>query len=685
MFAHRLAGMLLPLFILGAGPTLAVPTGSDAQRERFLQAERAFQQGQRATFQQGVQALQGYALLPYLLYADLDARFPRIPQSEVDHFLEHWGDSPLGHRLRTRWLSHLAAQGQWADYLRHYQDGLSTTHVCHYHTALLRTGRRDEALTGVETLWLVGRSQPNACDPVFNAWRSEGRLTPQLTWDRFQLALEAGQPGLARYLRRYLPEADRVWADRWLALHDDPNGLAQIQWRADAHPAAQAAIAHAFNRLARRDPRQTLNLWASDRRDWGMDQASALETRRFIALRLTLRERDQALPHLATLPDAVFDDLLRQWQLRAALIQEDWDTVVRAVNGMSEEARQEDAWQYWLARALEQMGEESQALALYAQVSEARNFYGFLAADRLGRPYRIGHRPMMPPVENMQRVQQDPGLARSLEMLALDRLIDARREWIHLQNRLQQGGDRADLEALAVIAGRIGWHDRAIFAAARARNFDDIDLRFPLAHAEMMKEKAAVQDINPAWALAVARQESAFMQDARSHAGAMGLMQIMPATGRAMAPHVGATVSHTQQLLDPDLNLSIGTYYLRRNLDQFGGHPLLSTAAYNAGAGRVRSWLPRDAQMPADAWAELIPFSETRDYVKRVLTYKVLYEVRLGNNPTTLSSILPPVTPAAGLSRSQIQHQARWQGAEGAQLAVSDFCDAPGYTDKPCL
>ncbi|MCG5509859.1 transglycosylase SLT domain-containing protein [Ectothiorhodospira lacustris] len=685
MSSRRLAGYLLPLLILLPGLLAAAPaTGTDAQRERFLQTERALQQGNRTAFQQGIRELQDYALLPYLIHADLNARFPRIEPGELDRFLERWGDSHLGHRLRTRWLTHLAGQGRWEDYLRHYQGGLGATHTCQYHNALLRAGRRDQALDGVETLWLVGRSQVSECDPVFNAWREAGGLTSQLAWERFRLAMEAGQPGLARYLRRYMPEGDRIWADRWLSLYEDPTGLTRIQWRADAHPGARDAIVHSFNRLARRDPREALTLWESDRRDWGMAREDAYETRRFIALRLTLREKQGALPHLATLPDAVFDDLLRQWQLRAALAKGDWETVAKAVTHMSGEARQEAAWRYWHARALEQLGDQRGARTLYDGVSEERNFYGFLAADRLERPYRIGHRPLDVTPDRMARVAQDPALARSLEMLALGRIIDARREWMHLQNRLQQR-DRGDLEALALIAGQVGWHDRAIFAAARAQRFDDIDLRFPLAHAPLIMEKATVQGINPAWAMAVARQESAFMQDARSHAGAMGLMQIMPDTGRAMAPHVGATVSNPMQLLDPDLNVSIGTYYLRRNLDNFGGHPMLSTAAYNAGAGRVRSWLPRDAEVPADVWAELIPFSETRDYVRRVLAYKILYEVRLGMSPTTLSSILPPVTPAARLSQSQVQHQARWSGANGGRTAVNDYCDAPGYTDTPCL
>lgn len=680
MSSIRLAGLLIPALLMLPGMAAALTSQSAAERDAFERAESALNRGDRQAFQTGVKALQGYPLLPYLLHADLNDRFPQISSGEVEQFLDRWGDTPPGRRLHVRWLTQLARDEDWGTYRQHYQEGLGTTLTCHHHTALLKTGQRERALEGVEALWLVGRSQPDACDPVFDAWRDAGRLTPRLAWDRFSLAMQAGQTGLARYLRRYMPEEDRTWADRWISLHADPQGIKDIHWRADAHPHASELLTHTFNRLTRDDPRKALEIWESAESDWGLSRQDALDTQRFIALRLAVREREAALPHLASLSHAVFDDTLRQWQARAALAGQDWETVARAITHLSADSRSEDVWRYWHARALEQLGDDKSARTLYARVAESRNFYGFLAADRINAPYRIGHRPLEVEPGRLEDIAQHNTLRRAMELRALGRHIDARREWFYLQNQLE--GD--DLAAAALLARGADWHDRAIFAAARAQRYDDIDLRFPLVHAGLITEKASEQGINPAWAMAVARQESAFMEDARSHAGALGLMQIMPATGRSMAPNVGLSINHNLQLLDPRVNVSIGTYYLKRNLEGFGGHPMLSTAAYNAGAGRVRSWLP-DHTLPADVWAELIPFHETRDYVRRVLAYQVIYEVRMGLTPTTLSSLLPPVTPRARLSQSQILHQTRWSGDDHLSQPLTEICDAPGYTETPCL
>lgn len=675
----RLAGLLLTFTALSL-PALAAPMDSPPQRERFLEAEAALERGDHEAFRTHLAALEDYPLRPYLLQADLQARLGQAGDAEIRPFLERWGDTPPGRQLRARWLRHLAQEGRWQAFLQDYTDGLGTALTCHRHTALLRTGQRQRALEGVEKLWLVGHSQPEACDPIFDAWREAERLTPDLAWERFALAMEAGETGLARYLTRYLSTNDAPWAQRWLQLRRDPEGVAQLHWRADLHPRAGAILEDTLRRLARREPRQALAAWEAAENRWGLPRQAALELRRYIALRLTLREMADALPHLETLPDHVFDDQLRAWQTRAALSVQDWQAVAESITRMSPEARTEVPWRYWHARALERLGDQNTAHRLYAQVAQERNFYGFLAADRIQAPYRIGHRPLQISAARLQSVAEHPALQRALELHALGRIIQARREWYALQHALQG----RDLLAAAQLAHGQGWHDRAIFAVARAGHYDDIDLRFPLVHAGLFQDKAGAQGIAPAWAMAVARQESAFMGDARSHAGALGLMQIMPATGRAMAPHVGLQLGHPFRLLEPEVNVSIGTYYLRRNLDRFGGHPMLSTAAYNAGAGRVDRWLPEDQPMAADIWAELIPYAETRKYVRRVLTYRVLYEVRLGHTPTTLSSLLPPVAPAERLIQAGIAHQTLWR-ENGGDPARTPICDAPGYTDRPCL
>jgi soluble lytic murein transglycosylase len=306
--------------------------------------------------------------------------------------------------------------------------------------------------------------------------------------------------------------------------------------------------------------------------------------------------------------------------------------------------REEPRWRYWWARATELLGEGEAAAAAYRALSSERGYYGFLAADRVGRAYAIEFLPGEPSAEAIAALTARPPVRRTRELRVLGREVDARREW----NLLIAGLEPAERAVAARLAHGWGWHGPAIIAAARSDSLDDLEVRFPLAHLEQVMPLAEGLGLDPAWVLAIARQESAFFADARSPAGALGLMQVMPATGRQIARWLDLRLSSDRQLLDPELSLRFGGTYLRHLLDRWQGHPLLATAAYNAGASRAERWRPTGAAMPGDLWVELVPFRETRGYLRRVLAYTVIYEHRLGRAPVPMSERLPPVPPRAG-------------------------------------
>lgn len=680
----RLAWFLLPLLagLFGGAAAVATEDRVDARRALFLATEKALDEGDRQAFREGLERLRDYPLHSWLVYAGLRSRLDEADADEVHAFLRAHGDTPHGQRLRRAWFDHLAEEQRWDDLVREFDPALrSTTRLCRYKHALLQLGRREEALADVEAIWLHGRSQPDACDPVFDAWREAGRLSPELVWGRFQLALEAGQPGLASYLKRFLPEAEQPRADRWLRLHRRPARLTRVDGDARADERAPEMLENAWRRLARREPEKALTLWRRDDAGRRLAAAQRRGVEQTIALRLILEQGGESLAHLDALPETVFDAQLREWRVRAALAAGDWGRVLRAVEAMDAKQQDDKAWRYWRARALAELGRKEEADRLFSELAGERNFYGFLAADRAGQPYRIGHRNLDASAKGIRVLARRPAFQRAKEWHALGRYINARREWV----RAIAGLNRAGLKAAGLLAHRWGWHDRAIFTVAKAREFADVELRFPLAHGKLIRDNAAANGIDPAWALAVARQESAFMEDVRSPAGALGLMQVMPATGRKVARQMeGVQMSHWLDLLKPEVNVPIGTYYLRRNLDRFGGHPLLSTAAYNAGAHRVEEWLPEDGRMDADVWAELIPYGETREYVRRVLAYRVIYETRLGRTPTTLSSLLPPVTARPELEAARIGHNRHWDPDNGGRVAYTQVCGAPGIEETPC-
>ena len=654
------------------------------ERNLFLVAERALRSNDQRTYETTRQALLGYPLLQYLDYRRLVRNLGSASPDAVADFLRDYPDGPLAQMLRNSYLDHLGKESRWRDYLRISENAptLTAERDCWRRQALLQTGQRNEGLEGVEALWLHGKSQPKACDPVFNAWRADNRLTTDLGFQRFTLAVAEGETALARYLRRYLSADDRVWAEHWLELEEAPDRITRINFNAQSHPTAEALLERAKTRWARQNADGAYNAWRTHGARLQLSPESQHRVQNAIALRLAVRSQPDALPFMATLPDAAFDTTLRQWQLRAALRAQDWKTVLSAADGLIATAEERSAQgHYWRARALEQLGQPDQATDAYRQAAQERNFHGFLAADRLGQPYRIGHQPLSIPPAIMAEVAALPAIQRMRELVRLERFPEARREWSHMINGLSP----LHQEAAARLFAEWGWHDRAIFTVARARSWGDIDLRFPLAFTDLIVAGAEQQGIDPAWAMAIARQESAFLHDVRSSAGALGIMQIMPATGRSIANAAGVTIGTDNDILNPANNARLGTYYLRRNLDNFGGHSLLSTAAYNAGAHRVRTWLPNTGSMDPDIWAELIPFHETRDYVQRVFAYQIIYAVRLGQTPPALSAILFPVTPQAQLAQARMNHLAR-MGFAGphAQLAANGFCDAPGYTLERC-
>ncbi|HLF66334.1 MAG TPA: transglycosylase SLT domain-containing protein, partial [Gammaproteobacteria bacterium] len=272
-------------------------------------------------------------------------------------------------------------------------------------------------------------------------------------------------------------------------------------------------------------------------------------------------------------------------------------------------------------------------------LANERNYHGMLASDLLHQTYTLNDKPYAPSAQAVASVNKDPSVIRARELLALDRIIDARREWMATLNYFNE----EQLQAAAKLATQLKLYDRAILTAAKAQNRDDLSVRFPLAYAADMKRSAQKNNISPAWAFAITRQESAFLYDATSSAGAMGLMQLLPSTAQQVAKQSGQSFNKNI-LTVPAKNIALGTTYLRDMAVKFNKNTVLASAAYNAGATRVYRWLP-DQAMPTDIWVETIPFRETRNYVQNVFSYQVIYQNRLGLPMDRLNHNLKVINP----------------------------------------
>ncbi len=637
--------MLTLIFL--ATPLLATQAPMESaqrktQRADFLAAERALSKGRKTRYLKLKESLTNYPLYPYLEYRELRRNLGGVKAEQVRKFLDDQAQTPLAWRLRNAWLDRLARRGDWQTYLDFSEPHGSTKRRCNRLQALIRTGQADFAYPLVEPLWLQGKSQPKECDPVFKAWREAGHLTSERVWDRIQLAMSARELGLARYLGRYLEPQDKPWLDLWLRVHRDPGRQLKAKALREDHPQRNRILVHGIKRLARRQPLKALSTWEqlSTQHAFGLREQLAAE--RSLALALVRHQDADTLIHLERIEPCENDARLHEARIRAALGHHDWEMALAWVEALPVQEQEDTRWRYWRARLLDELNHKAQAETLFEELARERSYYGFLAADRLGSAYSFVDEPLEIEPQELEGVLSLEGVQRAYELRALGRMISARREWQWMLRSL----DEHRLQIAAKVAHDWGWHDRAILTAARTGYWDDLELRFPLEYRPWIEKQAATRKLDSAWVFAVVRQESAFLSDARSSAGALGLMQLMPNTARSVAQSLGKGSPRKTDLFKPSINISYGTAYLRRVMDAFGQHPVLATAAYNAGPHRVRAWMP-ETSMPADIWVETVPFPETRGYLRHVLAYTIIYEQRLGLQPRPLRERMPPVNGKA--------------------------------------
>ena len=651
----RIAGLGLLLLLVEAAagePTLA-------QRAGFLAADRALAAGDRDLYQRLAPGLRDYPLYPYLQLTDLTARLETASIDEVMDFLtDHRGSAP-GERLRLRWLKHLAREGKWQAYVDAYVDNGSETRECTYRRALLATGRANAAFDGLAALYLTGKSLPDACDPLFAAWAETGGLTTDLVWQRVDLAMAGRNLGTARFQRRYLPAFQQPWLDQLLAVHARPRGLAALALPPD--PSRRAAtLVHGLERLARRDPDQAAELWR------GMQRAEALPEPALDRIHAAIgagfaRAGDQrALGHLRRIQARPGNRDIQLERLRAALALRAWADLPDWVDRLPADADPDGEWQYWRARALARGGDLAGAAHAFDRAAGARSFWGFRAAELLGRPPALNHHAAPIDQALLASLQASPTSGRISELQRLGREVDVAREWRELTRTMAP----AELITAAALAARLGLITESIFTLARADYWDDLDLRFPMPHRRLASVVAAQHGLPEDWLYAVMRQESAFDADIASHAGAVGLMQLMPATAAEVARDAGLPAPSRLDLTDPALNLELGSRYLAAMRRRFGGNTVLATAAYNAGPGAVSRWLP-EAPLSADLWMASIPYPETRDYVRRVLTYRVIYAQRLGRDRFRLGGLLRPVAEPVAQPGTDADAEPALAGADG--------------------
>ena len=644
MSAVRFLLLCLTLTCMGvAGSRADAPAAGGAlarQRADFKLAWAAANAGDLATLTPYFTKLKDYPLEPYLHYAYLNATLDTAPDADMELFLAGNAELPVDDTLRDNWLLALAKRQEWDKILAYYRNENDPALRCTGVSAhLLKSDEPDHAawVQPAIKLWLTPGMPTDACAQLFGYLEAQHLIDDDLLRRKSELLLLARDYAGARTLLPQLPVEDRDWVVSWLSVMADPARMLDGAEVPD-EPRYQELLMAGLKSLARSDPGRARHLWSELARHYHFSHDDARDMRTLLALQQAWHLLPDARVTLKALHDAV-DPQVREWRTRLALRDQDWRELLADIEALGA-AGEAPEWRYWKARALDSLGHRSEARSIYAVLARTPDYYGFLAADRGHLPYPINPQPSQPAPEVLDQLGQRPGFVRARELLLSGLYPEADAEWSLATRDLSTP---ARCQA-ALLADSWGWHARVIPALAGGDCWRDLSLIYPIAFQQTLAPQAEQLKLDLSWVYGLIRAESVFRPNAVSRVGALGLMQLMPATGMDVADRLGLTLLQPKLLLDPRTNLMVGSAYLRDMLDRFGGSEPLATAAYNAGATRVASWLPARGALPADVWVDSIPFTETRNYVHRVLGHTVIFDWRLNGVPQRLSTRLGSVT-----------------------------------------
>lgn len=606
---------------------------SSTHRELFLKAEKQLWKHQSSSYQELYQQLHFYPLQPYLDQKRLMHKMRLSSAKEIATFLDNYKGTPLDWPLRKKWLEYLAKRNRQTLFLEFFSPTSDAELTCRYYLYSLNKGApENEILQQVDKLWVVGKSQPKACDPLFKKWQDAGLRTEQHVWQRLAKAADGGKHTLIPYITTLLPEKEQYLGQLWHKVRRDPAVITKLSRFPSKSLKETTIFTYGIKRLIWRSPNRALATYKKALPLFPFNEQQKQSIALRFALALASKKHKAAKEWLAKVNDDNLTGNLVQWIIADALREQNWPQVKQSLLALPDANHQSNQWQYWFGRSLLETGEQEKGRQLLQQLASKRHYYGFLSASLLNLPVNYQHKPITITEEEKAALFKYSAGKRAFELFHLGRFHAARKEWNYWLNLLDQ---RQKLVA-AKLANDIGWYDRPIFALSQVGYLDDIDMRFPLAFNEKITEYSTKHAIDPAWAFAIARRESSFMLDAHSAVGAKGLMQVMPSTAKHLTKRKRVT---TKYLLDSDNNINLGTRYLRDLLKRHKGNQILATAAYNAGPYRVKAWLNKIDSLPADIWIETIPFKETRDYVKSVLAYQQIYRHKVGQQNTVFNEL----------------------------------------------
>lgn len=612
---------------------LAIAMPVQAADSDWLAAREAFRKGDDAALQAASVAMGDSPLAVYGEYWQLLRRLKTAPVDEITRFLRREKGGYLAEKLRAEWLRQLARNGDWSRFRSEFSqlvDASDNEFLCLRLQADLADGiSSDERERARQVVWLTAKDQPAACTPVIEALQREGVISSEDRWLRLRLALEANAWPLARFVLR--SQGTEISVDALKAMADKPADF--VQGADLARRDQRELAAWALGRWARQDF-FTARQWLEARSDAFVEELP--QAWRQLALAASRRFDPEAEAMFARSESAWWPDLHRETRLRQLVRQGRWQTYADLYDSLPDTLRESRAWRYWNARALQALDLRFASRRAFSRLSGEDDYYGLLALEALGKVMTSDVSAVELDDDDRAALAGHAGFLRALALQGLGQRFDAVSEW----NWAVRGADDRLLLAAAERATAIGWHDRAIYAAERTKRLHDVRFRYLSPWREVTRGYARELGLDEAWVYGLIRQESRFVNTARSSVGAGGLMQLMPGTAQWVANRLGIAY-HADIVNEVGQNVRLGTYYLS-HIERELGHPVLATAGYNAGPRRAREW-QGDVDLDATRYIESIPFGETRDYVKKVMTNAVHYARLFGEGETRLLARLGTV------------------------------------------
>ncbi len=628
MFRQYFIGIILFLCLF---PGILLGYNAVNDRTAFLAALSQLQHGNQKAFLTISQNLQDYPLYPYLLYSNLILNLPRATPQALGDFLDTYRDTPLADHLRHLWLAQLAQQQQWQLFLTEYRPTKVLSLQCDQREAFWRTGQIDAALQNFGDLVSKNTAVPKSCLWVFAQALHQGNIAQDIVWERIASAFQNHNPDLATQLSTLLPQTEVKTFRIWMQIYNNPKYMLK------APKLTGFMVLTGLMQLSADNPRQSAMTWDVLNNQYKFDPETQQKAIKIIAIALARIHDPSALVWLNTIQDKYMDNEVRIWRIRMALFAQNWSDVESNVNELPIELKKLPQWRYWLARSLASQNRIAEAENIYRDLSLHGDFYGQLASVQLQQHPLMAVANYKVNAAQINALSTIPALKRSYELYQLKWIPEATQEWQWAIDHMPQ----EDYLAAAELAMQWGWFERAISTVNLINDGSDIPLRFPLAYREPILDAALKNNLDPAWVFALVRQESLFMPEVKSSAGALGLMQLMPNTALLITNQLHIPFARSN-LLDPRMNVTLGSIYLSHMLQVFNNNIILATAAYNAGPGNVKKWLSAEP-MPADVWIENIPFHETRNYVRNIMTSMTFYEKELALPDTLASRMRNPI------------------------------------------